>query len=101
MRRVSLKRVREVSKLALVRAGLNEEASEIVAERIALAERDLARSHGLFRLPSWVRALKSVRFSLVEMFCNTSQTSLTPGKNEWRDSTSSGDSRECSCCSQS
>lgn len=58
-KRLSLGDIRDLASILLQRAGLNEKASDIVARRIANAERDGCRSHGLFRLPHWHKALTS------------------------------------------
>ena len=60
-KRLSLSEIRGLASRLLQRAGLNEKASDVVARRIADAERDGCRSHGMFRLPHWHKALTSGR----------------------------------------
>ena len=60
-KRLSLSEIRGLASRLLQRAGLNEKASDVVARRVADAERDGCRSHGMFRLPHWHKALTSGR----------------------------------------
>ena len=58
---MSLNQVQEIGRRVLQRAGLNKDASDVVAKRISDAERDGCHSHGMFRLPSFVKAFTSGR----------------------------------------
>lgn len=53
MRRVSLNDVRSLTLAALRRVGLNDESSRAIADVVVCAERDGARSHGIFRVPGY------------------------------------------------
>lgn len=46
---------------ALVASGLSPTSADIIADVITAAERDDAKSHGLFRLPGYCRSLRSGR----------------------------------------
>ncbi len=56
---LSLDQVHELATATLLANGCNQENATAVADTITLAERDLCHSHGLFRLPGYVAALKS------------------------------------------
>src|SRR5690606_29737789 len=57
--RLGLDEVRDLAIRALHAAGCDEVNAAAVADTITTAERDLCHSHGLFRLPGYVAALKS------------------------------------------
>ncbi len=56
---LSLDEVRTLATACLLANGCNAENAEAVADVITAAERDGCRSHGLFRLPGYVAALRS------------------------------------------
>ncbi|MDA7987638.1 MAG: Ldh family oxidoreductase [Alphaproteobacteria bacterium] len=56
---LSIEEVSEITVAALARAGADEVNAEAVARTVTVAERDGAASHGLFRVPGYVAALKS------------------------------------------
>ncbi len=55
--RLTLDEVRVLAKAALTRAGCNEANARAVADTVTRAERDHAKSHGLFRIPGYVKSL--------------------------------------------
>lgn len=57
--RLGLDEVRDLATRALRLAGCDELNAAAVADTITTAERDLCHSHGLFRLPGYMAALKS------------------------------------------
>ena len=56
-RTLSVEEVRSLSERALVASGLDEPGSRVVADIITRAEADQCKSHGLFRLPGYCRAV--------------------------------------------
>ncbi len=56
---LSLEQVYRLAFDSLVASGCNDDNASAVADTITLAERDLCHSHGLFRLPGYMLALKS------------------------------------------
>ena len=56
---LSLDEIYDLAKKTLVFNGCDEENASILADTIMRAERDGSHSHGLFRLPAYVAALKS------------------------------------------
>lgn len=54
---MTLEQVHETAMTVLVRHGCNERNARAIANTITAAERDEARSHGLFRLPGYVTSL--------------------------------------------
>ena len=54
---LELSAVRTLCRRALQRCKLHERATEAICDVIVAAERDRARSHGLFRLPGFCAAL--------------------------------------------
>lgn len=56
---LTLKEIYDLSKKVLEFNGCNEENANAVAETVTHAERDGSISHGLFRIPGYVAALKS------------------------------------------
>ena len=56
---ISLKEINDLAKKILLFNGCDEENANILADTIMRAERDGSHSHGLFRLPAYVAALKS------------------------------------------
>jgi len=56
---LNLKEIYDLSKKVLEFNGCNEENANAVAETVTHAERDGSISHGLFRIPGYVAALKS------------------------------------------
>ena len=56
---ISLKEINDLAKKTLLFNGCDEENANILADTIMRAERDGSHSHGLFRLPAYVAALKS------------------------------------------
>lgn len=58
---MSLQECHNLCLRALIHSGMNSSSAEIIAGVITAAERDEARSHGLFRLPGFCRALQSGR----------------------------------------
>jgi delta1-piperideine-2-carboxylate reductase len=57
--RLSLQEVHALATAALVRHGADEANARAVADIVTSAERDEAKSHGLFRVPGYVASLKS------------------------------------------
>ena len=56
---LSLDEIYDLAKKILISNGCDEENAKILSDTIMRAERDGSHSHGLFRLPSYVAALKS------------------------------------------
>jgi len=56
---LSLDEIYDLAKKTLVSNGCDEENANILSDTIMRAERDGSHSHGLFRLPAYVAALKS------------------------------------------
>ena len=56
---LSLDEIFNLAKAALINNGANEENADAVANTVTNAERDGSVSHGLFRIPGYVKALKS------------------------------------------
>ena len=56
---LSLDEIYDLAKKTLIFNGCDEENASILADTIMRAERDGSHSHGLFRLPAYVAALKS------------------------------------------
>lgn len=56
---LSLAEVHDLACRCLVRHGADAENARAVADTVTAAERDLCYSHGLFRIPGYVAALKS------------------------------------------
>ena len=56
---LSLEEIYDLAKRTLLFNGCDEENANILADTIMRAERDGSHSHGLFRLPAYVAALKS------------------------------------------
>ena len=56
---LSLDEIYDLAKKTLISNGCDEENSNILSDTIMRAERDGSYSHGLFRLPAYVTALKS------------------------------------------
>ena len=57
--RLTLDEVHELAMRALLANGCNERNARAVADTVTAAERDGAKSHGLFRIPGYVRSLKN------------------------------------------
>ena len=55
---ISLDEIYDLAKKTLLFNGCDEENASILSETIMRAERDGSVSHGLFRLPAYVLALK-------------------------------------------
>ncbi|MDG1345698.1 MAG: Ldh family oxidoreductase, partial [Candidatus Thioglobus sp.] len=56
---LNLDEIFNLAKAALINNGANEENADAVATTVTNAERDGSVSHGLFRIPGYVKALKS------------------------------------------
>ena len=56
---LSLDEIYELAKKTLIHNGCDNENASILSDTIMRAERDGSHSHGLFRLPAYVAALKS------------------------------------------
>ena len=56
---LSLKEIYDLAKKTLLFNGCDEENASVLSDTIMKAERDGSHSHGLFRLPAYVAALKS------------------------------------------
>ena len=56
---LSLKEIHDLAKKTLLANGCDEENANILSDTLMRAERDGSHSHGLFRLPAYVAALKS------------------------------------------
>ena len=56
---LSLDEIFNLAKSALINNGANEENAEAVASTVTNAERDGSVSHGLFRIPGYIKALQS------------------------------------------
>ena len=56
---LSLEEIYSISKKTLLKNGCDNENASILSDTIMRAERDGSLSHGLFRLPAYVAALKS------------------------------------------
>ena len=56
---ITLNEIYDLAKKTLLSNGCDEENASILSDTIMRAERDGSHSHGLFRLPSYVSALKS------------------------------------------
>ena len=56
---LSLDEIFSLAKTSLIKHGANEENADAVAQTITNAERDGSISHGLFRIPGYIKALKS------------------------------------------
>jgi delta1-piperideine-2-carboxylate reductase len=57
--RMSLEEVRDLSRHCLLANGCDDENADALAETLCIAERDGSASHGLFRMPGYVAALRS------------------------------------------
>jgi LDH2 family malate/lactate/ureidoglycolate dehydrogenase len=57
--RLSIEQVRGLAMMPLLRCRISREHAEAMAEVVALAEADEARSHGLYRIPGCVQAVLS------------------------------------------
>ena len=56
---VNLDEIFSLAKAALINHGANEENADAVAKTVTNAERDGSISHGLFRIPGYIKALES------------------------------------------
>ncbi len=56
---VNLDEIFNLAKAALLKHGANEENADAVANTVTNAERDGSISHGLFRIPGYIKALQS------------------------------------------
>ena len=56
---ISLNEIYNLAKKTLLTNGCDDENASILSDTIMRAERDGSHSHGLFRLPSYIAALKS------------------------------------------
>ncbi len=56
---LSLDEIFNLAKAALINNGANEENADSVATTVTNAERDGSISHGLFRIPGYIKALQS------------------------------------------
>ena len=56
---LSLDEIFNLAKTALINHGANEENADAVASTVTNAERDGSVSHGLFRIPGYIKALQS------------------------------------------
>ena len=56
---VNLDEIFSLAKAALINHGANEENADAVANTVTNAERDGSISHGLFRIPGYIKALQS------------------------------------------
>lgn len=56
---LSLDEVRDLATRALLANGCNQANSDAVADTVTAAERDGCKSHGLFRIPGYVKSLKN------------------------------------------
>ena len=56
---LSLDEIFNLAKTALLNNGANEENADAVAATVTNAERDGSVSHGLFRIPGYIKALQS------------------------------------------
>ena len=61
---LALDEIYDLAKKTLLSNGCDEENANILADTIMRAERDGSHSHGLFRLPAYVAALKSKTMNL-------------------------------------
>ena len=57
--KLTLDEIFNLAKTALTNNGANEENADAVATTVTNAERDGSVSHGLFRIPGYIKALKS------------------------------------------
>ena len=57
--KLSLDEIFNLAKAALINHGANEENADAVASTVTNAERDGSISHGLFRIPGYIKALQS------------------------------------------
>lgn len=60
---MTLQEVFNTSLVSLTNSGLNSKAAKIIAQVITDAERDGAKSHGLFRLPGYCKSLRNGKIS--------------------------------------
>ena len=60
---LSLDEIYNLAKKTLLSNGCDEENASILSDTIMRAERDGSHSHGLFRLPAYVAALKSKKLT--------------------------------------
>jgi delta1-piperideine-2-carboxylate reductase len=56
---INLDEIFSLAKAALIKHGANEENADAVAKTVTNAERDGSISHGLFRIPGYIKALES------------------------------------------
>ena len=56
---INLDEIFSLAKAALIKHGANEENADAVAKTVTNAERDGSISHGLFRIPGYIKALQS------------------------------------------
>ena len=56
---INLDEIFSLAKAALINHGANEENADAVAKTVTNAERDGSISHGLFRIPGYIKALES------------------------------------------
>jgi len=57
--KMSIEQIRALARACLSDNGCNDANADAVADTVSRAERDGARSHGLFRIPGYVAALRS------------------------------------------
>lgn len=72
---LTLNDIHDLAKQALLNNGCNDENASAVARTISTAERDGSESHGLFRMPGYLKSLKSGK---VSGDANPTATHLTP-----------------------
>ncbi len=60
---LSLHEIYDLAKKTLLANDCDEETSSILSDLIMKAERDGSLSHGLFRLPAYLKGLKSVKIN--------------------------------------
>ena len=75
MARMTLDEVRDLAETCLQEAGADAANAAAVARTIVKAERDGAHSHGLFRLPGYMRTLRTGIFFFI-IALNFTQASL-------------------------
>ena len=64
--KLALDEIFSLAKISLLNNGANEENADAVANTVTNAERDGSVSHGLFRIPGYIKALQSKKLTDVQ-----------------------------------
>ena len=77
---LNLKEIYDLSKKVLKFNGCNEENANAVSETVTHAERDGSISHGLFRIPGYVAALRSKKVKGCLLYTSPSPRDLSTSR---------------------